>query len=398
MRMKKIGAICIVTLMVLLMAIGCSSEGTKPANNDSSQEANSQSKESNLETDDAQTKIEFKDLLGNEIVMDKPAERVFISMYFESLFAVGGPDILDRVASMSLGEWSDFFRSSYLAYTEKVPKLKEVHDTGSIYGNTFSMESLLQSNPDIVIVAPFQYKTLGENVKKLESLGIPVVVIDYTSQTLEKHIESTMILGKILGEEERATKLAEEYKAAIEDVKRRVASIKDRKTVYVELGNKGANEIGNSYGNYMWGNIIETAGGLNIAKDKVETYGPLSPEYILSSNPDVIFFSGVQMTNDSDERIKLGFNIKPEETYSRIQPYLKRNGWDKIAAVKDNEVYAMDHGGLRNLYDFVYYQYIGKMLYPEAFEDVDPVANHKEYYKKYLPLEAEGTFMTRMGE
>lgn len=58
----------------------------------------------------------------------------------------------------------------------------------------------------------------------------------------------------------------------------------------------------------------------------------------------------------------------------------------------------MDHGGLRNLYDFVYYQYVGKVLYPEAFKDVDPVVNHKAFYKKYLPLEAQGTFMTRMSQ
>lgn len=396
MVIKKIGTSCIVMIMLLSMAVGCSTKETEIAKANHSQDANKEQRYP--ENKSIEGKIKFTDLVGNEIIMDKPAERLFISMYFESLFAVGGPDILDRVASMSLGEWSDFFHSSYLAYTEAVPKLKEIHDTGSIYGNTFSMESLLQSKPDVLVVAPFQYKTLGENIKKLEDLGIPVVVIDYTSQILEKHIQSTMILGKILGEEERATELAEQYKAAIEDVQERVASIKERKTIYIELGNKGANEIGNTYGHYMWGNIIETAGGVNIAKDKVETYGPLSPEYILSSNPDVIFFPGGHWTNDSGERIKLGFNIDSKETHARIKPYLKRDGWRQIAAIKNNQIYAMDHGGLRNLYDFVYYQYVGKVLYPEAFKDVDPIVNHKAFYKKYLPLEAQGTFMTRMGQ
>lgn len=170
MVIKKIGTSCIVMIMLLSIAVGCSSKEAEIAKANQSQEDKVHKEQRSPENKSSEGKIKFTDLVGNEIIMDKPAERLFIAMYFESLFAVGGPDILDRVASMSLGEWSDFFHSSYLAYTEAVPKLKDIHDTGSIYGNTFSMESLLQSKPDVLVVAPFQYKTLGENIKKLEDL------------------------------------------------------------------------------------------------------------------------------------------------------------------------------------------------------------------------------------
>ncbi|RKW15101.1 MAG: iron ABC transporter substrate-binding protein, partial [Cardiobacterium sp.] len=45
--------------------------------------------------------------------------------------------------------------------------------------------------------------------------------------------------------------------------------------------------------------------------------------------------------------------------------------------------------------DYVYAQFIAKQLYPEAFQDVDPVKNLQDYYKKWLPIEADGVFMTQ---
>ena len=45
--------------------------------------------------------------------------------------------------------------------------------------------------------------------------------------------------------------------------------------------------------------------------------------------------------------------------------------------------------------DYVYAQFIAKQLYPEAFKDVDPVQNLRDYYQKWLPIPADGVFMTQ---
>lgn len=55
------------------------------------------------------------------------------------------------------------------------------------------------------------------------------MVIDYNSQTLENHIKSTKILGKITGNEKRAEELIRNYENALNEVKKRVENIKNRK-------------------------------------------------------------------------------------------------------------------------------------------------------------------------
>ena len=42
---------------------------------------------------------------------------------------------------------------------------------------------------------------------------------------------------------------------------------------------------------------------------------------------------------------------------------------------------------------------ITKVLYPEAFKDIDPVGNLNNYYKTYLPeLKYDGTFMIHLNQ
>jgi ABC-type Fe3+-hydroxamate transport system substrate-binding protein len=344
-----------------------------------------------------QTKIRFRDLLGRQIVLAKPARKVFLGFYFESFLAINGRQSFNRVVAMSKGEWRDFFYSQWRAYSKGLPRLKRIIDTGSIYTGTFSMEKAIAARPDVAILAPFQYQTLGENVKKLEQLGIPVVVVDYNAQTVERHVASTLVIGKIMGNEARARKIADEYVAAVNDVKRRVAKTPGKpKRVYFELANKGASVYGNSYGGYMWGNLIALAGGKNIALGKVENYGPLSPEYILASDPEVIFFAGLNWAKKDKDCVLMGFDVRVADTHKKLKAYTKRHGWNKLSAINNNQVYSMDHAGLRSLYDFVYLQYIAKALHPDVFKDVDPIANHQKFYKKYLPVEAVGSFMTKL--
>lgn len=349
-----------------------------------------------LQQQEKNNKITFTDLSNRKIEIDGPINRIFLGFYEESYLAVA--ENFNKVVSISKGEWADFFNDQYNAYEKQMPELDKIIDTGSIYKGSFSMETLLNSKPQVAIVAPFQYETLAENIDKLEKSGIKVIVIDYNSQTLENHIKSTKILGKITGNENRAEELIRNYENALIEVKERVENIKNRKRVYVELGNLGADQIGNSYGNYLWGSLIKLAGGNNIAENKIDSYGPLSPEYILTSNPDAIFFAGANWANDAGDRVLIGFNVSPGQTWKRLAPYTKRTGWKKLNAIKNGEIYAVNHGGLRSIYDYVYVQYIAKSLYPELFKDIEPKENLKNFYKKYLPITPEGTFMTKYNE
>ena len=339
--------------------------------------------------------ITVTDLKGREVTLAKPAERVLLGFYYEDFLAVVGPGAMDKVVALSTGPWRDWRPKQYEAYVAAIPAIADLPDVGETSGGTFSVEAAIAAKPDLAILAAWQFDALGESVAALEQAGIPVVVIDYNAQTLEKHLQSTRVLGAVMGAGYRAERLATAYEDAIADTLKRVeeAGGSDKK-VYVELAKNGPSEVGNSYGNGMWGGVIDMVGGKNIAKGQVENWGPLSPEYVLAQQPDVVLLAGSEWVS-SPAAVLVGFGADKALANARAGAYLGRAGWRDLPAVKNGEVYALYHGGTRTLSDYVYVQYLAKILYPEAFKDVDPAAELAGYYDAWLPIEAEGVFMLR---
>ena len=60
--------------------------------------------------------------------------------------------------------------------------------------------------------------------------GIPIVVLDYNAQTLDKHIKSTEIIGQLTGQKDRAAKMAKEYKDIVEHIQTTVKKCEISKT------------------------------------------------------------------------------------------------------------------------------------------------------------------------
>jgi len=342
--------------------------------------------------------ITVTDTLDRTVEVPDDANRILLGFYFEDFYAIGGPDAYDKVVAISRPAWEGWRNSQWNAYVANNPKIETLADIGEVDAGTFSIETAIASKPDLAILAAWQYRALGDVVGKLEAAGIPVVVADYNAQTVEKHVASTLLIGEIVGQKDRAKELADSYAAAVADVEARIAKAGgDKPAVYVELGNKGADEYGNSYGNGMWGGVIELAGGTNIAAGKVENWGPLNPEYVIASNPDAVFLAGSDWLS-KPKAVVMGFGVGADLTRERMQPYTGRAGWAGMKAVQNGQVHAVYHGGARTLYDFAYLQYIAKVLYPEAFADVDPMANLMAHYAKYMPITPEGTFMVKLAD
>jgi ABC-type Fe3+-hydroxamate transport system substrate-binding protein len=343
----------------------------------------------------AWARIDIVDLRDRHVTLEQPAKRILLGFYFEDFMAITGPGAMDRVVALSTPVWQGWRPMQYAAYVKAIPSIADMVDVGDTEGGTFSIEKAIAAKPDLALLAAWQYDSLGATATALEEAGIPIVVVDYNAQTLERHLRSTRVIGQAMGAEDRAEKLATLYETAIKDTLARVAAAgPSGKSVYVELAKKGPSEVGNSYGKGMWGGIIDMVGGENIAKGQVENWGPLAPEYVLAQRPDVILLAGSEWTG-APEAVSLGFGADPAVVNQRMGAYLTRSGWDQLPAVKTNDVYAVYHGGTRTLSDYVYVQYIAKILYPEAFQDIDPMAELAGFYQQWLPIEAEGVFATR---
>lgn len=337
---------------------------------------------------------EITDALGRTVSVELPVQRVALNFNFEEFTAVAGKEGWAKVVGISRAPFEGWRPAIFNRYKALIPNLAAMPDLGHTEDNTFSAEKVIALKPDVLLMAEWSYNSAKTARGQIEAAGIPIVVIDYNAQVLDRHMASTRALGKVMGSSGRAEELARLYEQKFNDVLARVARASGPKPkVYVELGQAGADTIGNTYNNTMWGKIITTLGAENIATGKLPgPWGPLNAEAVIAANPDLILIAGSSWVN-KPQAVRTGYDTDEATTRASLEPYAQRPGWDGLAAVRTGNVNAIEHGLCRTLFDFVAMQYIAKRLYPEQFKDVDPVQSFRDYHARYLPVAYSGTWM-----
>ncbi len=337
---------------------------------------------------------EIVDAEGRKVVVDAPAKRVVLNFDFEAFTAIAGVEGWPRIVGISRVLWEGWRSAIFNRYTQVIPNLSAMPDVGNTADNNFSAEKVIALKPDVLILAQWAYVAMPTQRAQIEAAGIPIVVIDYTAQTLEKHLASTRAIGKVMGTEARAEELAQLYERQYREVLARVSKAGgSRPKAYVELGQAGAETIGNTYRGSMWGGILTSLGANNIAEGRIPgERSPLNAEAVIAENPDVIFIAGSSWVN-RPKAVLTGYDATPEATRRSLAPYAQRPGWADLKAVKMGEIHAIEHGLTGTLFDFVAIQYIAKRLYPEAFRDIDPDAAFRDFHQKYLPVAYSGVWM-----
>lgn len=338
---------------------------------------------------------EVTDALGRKVTVPDTVQRVVLNFNFEEFTAVAGVDGWQKVVGISRAPWEGWRPVIFNRYKAVIPSLADMPDIGNSDDNNFSVEKVIGLKPDVLLLADWTYQSLKDARHQIEAAGIPIVVIDYNAQQLERHLASTRALGAVMGAGVRAEELASLYERKYNDVMARVAKgqAATKPKVYVELGQAGADTIGNTYNGTMWGKILTLMGAENIAAGRIPgPWAPLNAEAVIAANPDVIFIAGSSWVN-RPKAVKTGYETTPDMTRSSLAPYAARAGWADLAAVKSGRVNAIEHGLSRTLFDYVAMEYIGKQLYPEQFRDVDPDASFKDYHARFLPVAFSGTWM-----
>lgn len=280
--------------------------------------------------------------------------------------------------------------------------MKELPSIGGYHDDILNAEKILALHPDVLLIGKTQYAENNQRIKTFEKAGIKVVVLDYHAMTTDNHTKSTEILGKLLGREQIAKSQNETYKNSLDHVYQTINALPDNQKharVYMETASKGLGRYGNSYNkDVLWGAILKNVQANNLAENSPQPYMALDREYVISKNPQYIFLGGSIWRNKSEgDQMRMGFTVPETLAQQRLKNFTTRPGWERLDAVKNNQVYGVDHGSLRNMADYVFTQYIAKALYPQAFKDIDPVKNFNDYYKTYLPeLKYDGTYMIHL--
>ena len=340
----------------------------------------------------------INDVLDRQVEVDLPAKRVILGFYAEDYMAIGTEEAFDHVVGLSRDTWEGWRPASWNLYTEYRPSLKDIPDVGEVEAQTFSIEKVLSLKPSVILLADWQFKGLGMDVERLEEAGIPIVVVDYNAQTLDRHIKSTQIIGQLTGQEKRAKEIAEDYKQTIESTIERIqAANLPKPRTYVEFANKGPEQYSFTYGKNMWGAMITMLGGDNIATPFVEWWGPMNPEQVLASKPEVVFLTGTE-SGIKGNALPMGQGIDRKLAAERLQGFAQRPGWAQMPAVENNRIFGIYQGASRTILDASMAQYMAKSMYPSLFKDANPEQNYLDFYKKYLPVTPMGTFTVNITE
>lgn len=378
-----LGALCLLT--------GCSFESSK----DTSAEVD------NIETL-SNGGFVITDLLGRKIDFEHAPKDIAVGNYVFNYLIVGGPESIKKVNGITLDNWEDLRYGEYQVLTKAYPSILDQDSIGEYHNEILDNEKLIALAPDVVIINKSQFIENETNIPLWEDAGIKVVVLDYHSMQAQSHLASTKILGKLTGQEDRAEKLCAEYQAGMDLINNRVDQLTDQEKdvkMYAEIGNLGAEEVGNSYDDILWGAIINNIGANNIAKGKIsDGYGPLDKEFIINQNPERIVIAGSIWSDDeNNSQARAGFEVDEELALERLHLFADRPWWQAVDAVENKEIYLVDHGGLRTILDYNFSIYLAKVAYPQTFKDVNPEETYMNSISKYLPeVEATGTFMTQL--
>ncbi len=196
----------------------------------------------------------------------------------ETLFAVGAGE---RVSGVTM----------FCNYPPKVGKLPEVGQFAR-----FNLEKILILEPDMVVAtrdAP------SETVMyQLERYGIPLHTV--SASNIEETIATIRSIGRAVGQEKEADRIAGDMERRLERIEKLAGDLDPVKTLIVydhePLILAGPKTFADD--------IIEKAGGINIASDARIKYPRYSIEKMVLEGPEVIIEAG-QMEADNPNSEKL---------------------------------------------------------------------------------------------
>jgi len=232
-----------------------------------------------------------------------------------------------------------------------------------IGGKTGDPELIAAQNPDVV----FFTFTTGKDAQTLqEKSGRPVIAL--TTGDLGKNkdtfYQSFRTMAHVLGKVDRAKTVISCIDGTIEDLNNRTKDIPADKRPKVYVGGIAFNGAHGFLSTDPAYSPLLMVNGNNVAV----LAGPvgqmmIDKEKLLEWDPDIIFVD--------------------EASYSLVKEDLKDPVYQSLSAVKNNRVYGvMPYNWYANNYDTVLADayYVGKILYPERFADVDPGEKADEIY------------------
>lgn len=286
--------------------------------------------------------IKFTDDAGREVEIPANIKSVAPSGALAQQVILGiSPDKLVAISEKPKNEMSQ----------KVLAKFTDLPEVGQFYGKgEFNAESLATANPDVIIDIGEPKKTVVEDMDGItEKTGKPAIFIELN---FENAASAYRKLGKILGEEEKAEKLAQYVERVNSEVKNGMEKIGDNKLTYVYL--TGENGLGSNPKGSFHMQMLDILGeNVFVSEEKSSKGGgnEISQEELLALNPDVILFGPGSIYD----------TVSDNAAFAQLSA-IKEGRYAEVPGIPYNWV-----GFPPSVNRFMGAQWVGQLFYPEVF-------------------------------
>ncbi len=179
-----------------------------------------------------------------------------------------------------------------------------------------SIEKIVSLKPDLIIATADGNRK--DTVQQMEKLGFPVYVTNPSS--IDGFLESIVNIGKITNREKEAEKLVARLQKKLDNITRQIRH-KQKPRIFFQLGMEPVFTVGKGT---LINEMIERAGGMNVAGLDSANYPRYSAEGIIGVSPEIIIFA--PMVNDKN--------------FVAVKRFWEK--YEEIPAVKHNKIYPID--------------------------------------------------------
>jgi iron complex transport system substrate-binding protein len=247
------------------------------------------------------------------------------------------------------------------------PQFKTMPTFGQFRGHD-NPERILTLSPQPQVIFK-TYPRMGHDPVELQAkTGIPVVVLQYgdLGQYRPQFFQALRIMGEVLGRSDRAEEVAAFFRTSIQQLEQRTGDVPASERPLVFVGGvafKGPHGYQSTEPDYPPFRFVHAD---NAASDPALTgrelrHSDVAKEKILEWDPDFLFLdlSTLQMGEDAGGY----YELRHDPAYQALTAVQQ----DKVYGLLPYNWYTKNFGSV--LADA---WFIGKTLYPERFQDVDP--------------------------
>jgi iron complex transport system substrate-binding protein len=342
------------------------------------------------------------DIAGREVTLPDTPSRIILGegrmMYAIAPLATDDPfeNIIGWKDDLILYD-PDAFRRFEAAFPEDTARMVNF---GNPYAGDFSIEAVLENEADLLILDLSNLFKAQETglIEKLDEAGVPVVFVDFRQDPTANTVPSMLMLGRILGEQDRAAEFIDFYVAEMRKVTNVVQTLaaEDKPLVFMEnAAGYNAGVCCTTYGSFNYGRFIELAGGQNYGSGLFSGFkSEVSLEALITADPEILLGTGANWAEARPETmaILLGYDADPVVNEQRLQTLADRDGFKDLRAVQDGRMHSIYHQFYNSPYHFIAIQQLAKWIHPEEFEDLDPDVTFAELHNRFMPFDAGGQF------